>query len=70
MKNKDKKKLRIRDEEPPGRWHDTLRAETKKSVAAIGFFILTILSLLSYWERAGVAGNYVFGILDILFGRG
>lgn len=50
-------------------WHQALEPETKKSIAAIGFFVLAALSLLSYWGRAGLFGTYVFDVLDDLFGK-
>ncbi len=64
------KKIATDEVELIRRWHHELEPETKKSIAAVGFFILTILSLLSYWGRAGLIGGYVFSALDLLFGKG
>lgn len=51
-------------------WHSDLAPETKKSIFAVCFFLLTALTLLSYWERAGVLGNYFSRILTALVGKG
>jgi DNA segregation ATPase FtsK/SpoIIIE, S-DNA-T family len=55
------------DREP---WHSDLKPETKKSILALFFFLLTALTLLSYWQGAGVLGNYFARILTALVGRG
>ncbi|MDO8600432.1 MAG: DNA translocase FtsK [bacterium] len=51
-------------------WHSDLKPETKKSILAVCFFLLTALTLLSYWQRAGVLGNYFARILTALVGKG
>ncbi|KKS38538.1 MAG: translocase FtsK protein [Parcubacteria group bacterium GW2011_GWA2_42_14] len=51
-------------------WHEDLHPETKKSVLAIVFFSLTVLTLLSYWGKAGFVGQFFFEILLWLFGNG
>ncbi|MEK7636240.1 MAG: DNA translocase FtsK [Patescibacteria group bacterium] len=52
------------------RWHHALQEETKRGIAAIIFFTLMVISLLSYWGRAGLVGGYAFSFLDLLFGKG
>ncbi|MDO8560612.1 MAG: DNA translocase FtsK [bacterium] len=54
---------------PKKRWHDDIDPHTKKSIFAVLFFVLTGITLLAYWGRAGVLGVYLFDILDYLIGR-
>lgn len=58
------------EKKPHTRWYHVLESATKKSIAAVIFFTLTFISLLSYWGYAGAVGNYGFQILDFLFGKG
>lgn len=69
-KKNNEKKRREDENSRNDSWHLALQPETKKSIAAVCFFILTALSLLSYWGRAGVLGSYIFNTFDVLFGKG
>ena len=71
-KNGQKRKLEVgrRKSEVAPAWHEDLHPETKKSVLAIVFFCLTVLTLLSYWGKAGFLGRFFFEILLWLFGNG
>ncbi|MEK7148965.1 MAG: DNA translocase FtsK 4TM domain-containing protein [Patescibacteria group bacterium] len=73
MKKKNGKKRRsdIDERKSSGpKWHHSLEPGTKKGIMAVFFFALTVISLLSYWGRAGTFGDYAFKILDTLFGKG
>ena len=47
-----------------------IHTDTKKGVLAIISFVATILLLLSYLGKGGVAGSILFRALDFLLGRG
>ena len=47
-----------------------IHTDTKKGVLAIVSFVVTILLLLSYLGKGGVAGSVLFRALDFLLGRG
>ncbi|MBI4132638.1 MAG: DNA translocase FtsK [Candidatus Sungbacteria bacterium] len=51
------------------RWHDDLAPETKKSVLAVIFFALAVITVLAYWGRAGFLGNIIFKSLEFAVGR-
>ncbi len=59
----------LTDSNPGRRWHDELKPETKRSILAIVFFVLAILTLLAYWGRAGFLGNVIFRGLEFAVGR-
>lgn len=47
-----------------------LETETKNGILAIFFFALAIISVLSYVNLAGVFGEYLIKVGNILFGKG
>lgn len=47
-----------------------LKYETKRSVLAIGFFIAGLIFTLASFGKAGVLGNSMYKILQVLFGAG
>lgn len=47
-----------------------LHPETKKSVWGVVFFLLSIISLLAYFDLAGIAGQYIKSGLTALLGIG
>ena len=47
-----------------------LRSETKHSIFAIGAFILGLIFILSYFDKAGIAGMLINKIFGSLFGNG
>jgi S-DNA-T family DNA segregation ATPase FtsK/SpoIIIE len=51
------------------RWHDDLASETKKSIFAIVFFALTVITVLAYWGRAGFSGRFIFSTLELAVGK-
>lgn len=46
-----------------------LSEETKKYILGIFFFLLTIIFALSFFEKAGVAGRYLFKLFYFLIGN-
>ncbi|MBI3627312.1 MAG: hypothetical protein HY220_00995 [Candidatus Sungbacteria bacterium] len=73
---KKKKRTNGRDEKASRayatsrKWHDDLSSETKKSILAILFFAAAAVTLFAYFGRAGVFGEYLYGALDFLLGKG
>ena len=70
-----KKKGRKATENSAGRerrpvWRDSLSSETKKSILALLFFVIAVLMVLAYADKAGVAGSYIFMVLGALLGKG
>ncbi|MEK9147906.1 MAG: DNA translocase FtsK, partial [Patescibacteria group bacterium] len=51
------------------RWHDGLAPETKRSMLAILFFALTIVTLLAYWDLAGSSGRFISAGLRTAIGQ-
>ena len=47
-----------------------LKRETKHSIFAIGAFILGLIFILSYFDKAGIAGTLINKIFGSLFGNG
>lgn len=48
----------------------SLKEETRHSVLGIIFFVLGIFFILSAWGKSGVAGSFLFNLLETLFGIG
>lgn len=74
-KNKKEKKGKARedDETPSGnktKLLGNLRRETKHSIFAIGAFVLGLIFILSYFDKAGIAGLLINKIFGSLFGNG
>src|SRR3989338_7750958 len=73
-KNRDKKSLRDnahrRKDEIKQPWHTDLHPETKNSILAVVCFAFSAVTLLSYWHKAGFLGEYMFGLINWLFGNG
>jgi len=47
-----------------------LQAETRYGIMAIVFFTLALFFILSWFTKAGLAGQYTYQVLDYLFGAG
>ena len=47
-----------------------LKSETKHSIFAIGAFVLGLVFILSYFDKAGLAGTLINKIFGSLFGNG
>lgn len=47
-----------------------LKSETKHSIFAIGAFVVGLIFILSYFDKAGVAGVFLNKIFGALFGNG
>lgn len=48
----------------------SLKEETRHSVLGIIFFVLGIFFILSAWGKSGMAGSFLFNLLETLFGVG
>lgn len=48
----------------------SLQTETKHGILAVIFFVLALFLLMSYFNVAGVAGQFVYEIIDYLVGVG
>src|SRR3989344_310269 len=78
MSKKNKKKFPEIDNESPKRKLrppkiralGELRSETTHSIFAIGAFVLGLVFVLSYFDKAGVAGTVINKIFGSLFGNG
>lgn len=46
-----------------------LHPETKNGILIVVFLTLAVLSLLSYWAKAGIFGVYFYKIFSLFFGR-
>jgi len=55
---------------PKRRMLGELRSETKHSIFAVGAFVLGLIFILSYFDKAGVAGTLIDKIFGSLFGNG
>lgn len=75
-KNKKEKKETEEDlpktklHQPKSRVLGELKSETKYSIFAIGAFILGLIFILSYFNKAGIAGVLINKIFGSLFGNG
>ena len=69
---KDKKRNHNEDNETSSKTKllGELRRETKHSIFAIGAFVLGLIFVLSYFDKAGVAGTIINKIFGSLFGNG
>jgi len=47
----------------------SLPEETQRHILAIVFFLLAIIFVLSYFQKAGIAGKFLFTSLDFLIGK-
>jgi len=50
-------------------WHEGIKPETKRSVFAILSFAIAVLLALAAFGKAGLVGNGIQKILEVLFGR-
>jgi len=51
-------------------WHADLHPETKKSIAAVFFFIIAVIFALSYIGKGGAVGGALYRVLYFLIGSG
>ncbi|MFC1775306.1 DNA translocase FtsK 4TM domain-containing protein [Patescibacteria group bacterium] len=63
MARKSKKKERIKI-------FGELKEETKHSVLAVIFFMLSAFFVFAAWQKSGLVGDFIFNILDYLVGIG
>ena len=71
MSKKNKKEKKESGEISPKRkLFGELKSETKHSIFAIGAFVLGLVFILSYFDKAGVAGALIDKIFGSLFGNG
>jgi len=47
----------------------SLPEETQRHILAIVFFLLAVIFVLSYFEKAGIAGQFLFTSLNFLIGK-
>jgi len=64
---KNKRKKTIEREKKPSRF--ALPEETKKYILGIIFFLFSLILILSFFEKAGVAGKAIYSFLNSLLGR-
>src|SRR3990167_256358 len=72
-KNKKENKKNTREDSETSsktRLLGELKRETKHSIFAIGAFVLGLIFILSYFDKAGVAGTLIDKIFGSLFGNG
>ena len=69
-KKSNKKKKKLVNKKKLKSKKALLHSETKKAIFAIVFFTLAILSLLSFFNGAGIFGEYFLKVSKQLFGKG
>jgi len=72
-KNKKENKKNTREDSETSskiRLLGELKRETKHSIFAIGAFVLGLIFILSYFDKAGIAGTLIDKIFGSLFGNG
>ena len=71
MSKKNKKEKKESGEISPKRkLFGELKSETKHSIFAIGAFVLGLIFILSYFDKAGIAGAIINKVFGSLFGNG
>ena len=65
-----KNKNNPKDTEEKQPWLKGLKEETKHSIFAIASIVLGLIFTLSYFNKAGIVGNYLHEIFNALFGNG
>src|SRR4030042_1031074 len=70
MANNNGKKNGKEKKEKPARGWLGLETETKNGILALLFFVLAIISILSYFNLAGVLGEYYIKFARFIFGKG
>ncbi len=70
MAKNEKQKVKTTQKNQNDESFFTLKTETKYGILAIIFFVLSIFLLMSYFDAAGVAGKFIYEIIDYLFGVG
>jgi len=64
---KNKRKKTIEKEKKPSRF--ALPEETKKYILGIIFFLFSLILILSFFEKAGVAGKAIYSFLNSFVGK-
>ncbi len=64
---KNKRKKTIEREKKPSRF--ALPEETKKYILGIIFFLFSLILILSFFEKAGVAGKAIYSFLNFFVGK-
>lgn len=68
--SKKKIKNSKKNEEEKKSWLNGLKNETKHSIFAVVFIVFGLIFTLSYFNKAGIAGDYIHKIFNALFGNG
>jgi S-DNA-T family DNA segregation ATPase FtsK/SpoIIIE len=68
-KDKEPKKEQKNGKKDKRRWHDDLHHETKQSVWAVLSFGMAMLLLLAWSGKAGVVGDKLYWVFNLLFGK-
>jgi len=70
-KDRDFKKERRKEkkEEKP-KWHEDLKQETKHSILAVISFVISLVFMLTAFNKAGIIGEYIYKSFNFLFGAG
>lgn len=69
-KTKNNKKNKKEETKDKKTWLKGLKEETRHSIFAVAFIVLGLIFTLSYFNKAGIAGNYLHKIFNALFGNG
>lgn len=70
MAKNDKSKLKTKSKNINSEPLFSLKTETKHGILSVVFFVLALFLLMSYFGGAGVAGKFVYEIIDYLVGVG
>ncbi|MBU2263574.1 DNA translocase FtsK [Patescibacteria group bacterium] len=63
-------KKKLRKQESKEKWHHSLNDGTKHSILAISFLVLALFFSLASFGKAGIIGDSIYKILELLFGSG
>ncbi|MBU2219077.1 DNA translocase FtsK [Patescibacteria group bacterium] len=63
-------KKKLRKKESKEKWHHSLNDGTKHSILAISFLVLALFFSLASFGKAGIIGDSIYKILELLFGSG
>lgn len=69
-KNTGAKNHYNKSEEEKKSWLSGLKEETRHSIFAIVSIVFGLIFTLSYFNKAGIAGDYLHGVFNALFGDG
>lgn len=69
-RRKEEKEFAYRAGGEKPKWHKDLRQETKHSILAVISFVISLVFILTAFNKAGIIGEYVYKSFDFLFGAG